>query len=121
MRAHQLQPTATTYTALVSAHCKSDNLEAALEVSLLTLQRTRRRQIQCVPNACVAITVLFRAIIQSAWYDLMTVYRFFQPVLLGVFQLSSGRQHALSMTCSCPSQEDKQWQHHLQQQAQKVF
>ena len=32
MQAQGLEPTATTYTALVSAHCKSDNLTAALEV-----------------------------------------------------------------------------------------
>lgn len=32
MQEQALAPTATTYTALVSAHCKSDNLDAALEV-----------------------------------------------------------------------------------------
>ena len=32
MQEQGLDPTATTYTALVSAHCKSDNLDAALEV-----------------------------------------------------------------------------------------
>ena len=34
MQERGLQPTATTYTALVSAYCKSDNLEAAMEVNL---------------------------------------------------------------------------------------
>lgn len=32
MQEQGLDPTATTYTALVSAHCKSDNLDVALEV-----------------------------------------------------------------------------------------
>lgn len=34
MQAKGLEPTATTFTALVSAHCKSDNLQAALEVGV---------------------------------------------------------------------------------------
>ena len=33
MQEESLEPTATTYTALVSAYCKSDDLDAALEVA----------------------------------------------------------------------------------------
>ena len=36
MQEQSLEPTATTYTALVSAHCKSDDLDAALEVYCVT-------------------------------------------------------------------------------------
>ena len=32
MQEQDLEATATTYTALISAHCKSDDLDAALEV-----------------------------------------------------------------------------------------
>ena len=35
MQEQELEATATTYTALVSAYCKSDNLDAALEVCLM--------------------------------------------------------------------------------------
>jgi len=34
-RMQELEATATTYTALVSAYCKSDDLDAALEVRLM--------------------------------------------------------------------------------------
>jgi pentatricopeptide repeat protein len=32
MKEQEMEATATTYTALVSAYCKSDDLDAALEV-----------------------------------------------------------------------------------------
>ena len=35
MQEQELEATATTYTALVSAYCKSDDLDAALEVCLM--------------------------------------------------------------------------------------
>jgi len=35
MQEQELEATATTYTALVSAYCKSDDLDAALEVRLM--------------------------------------------------------------------------------------
>ncbi len=37
MQEQELEATATTYTALVSAYCKSDDLGAALEVCLMLL------------------------------------------------------------------------------------
>ena len=37
MQEQELEATATTYTALVSAYCKSDDLDAALEVCLMLL------------------------------------------------------------------------------------
>ncbi len=37
MQEQELEATATTYTALVSAYCKSDDLDAALEVCLVLL------------------------------------------------------------------------------------
>ncbi len=35
MQEQELEATATTYTALVSAYCKSDDLDAALELRLI--------------------------------------------------------------------------------------
>lgn len=37
MQGKGLEPKATTFTALISAHCKSDNLQAALEVDQFAL------------------------------------------------------------------------------------